>query len=159
MRNDDDAAVIASRPSAVDSGQGLPAAGSITLARRPQDPRAAVREHEIVCLLCGAAFRQLTNTHLLAHGLSSIEYKRRFGYNLGRPLMCHALRGLYAERARDVGLAARIRRRPLLLDPELRRRGGAREIAVEETLTRRDVQRLPRRRWSERDARGRFVSR
>jgi hypothetical protein len=37
------------------------------------------------------------------------------------------------------GLAARIRQRPILARPELRRRGGARTIALEELLTRREV--------------------
>jgi hypothetical protein len=132
--------------------------GSAAVAEWRGDPRAAVRDHDIVCLLCGTAFRQLTNTHLQAHGLTSIDYKRRFGYNLGRPLMCHALRRFYSERARRAGLAQRIRERPILVDRELCRRGGTRPIAVEEILTRQEVQRLPRRRWSMRDPRGRFVA-
>src|SRR5262245_11798472 len=129
------------------------------IADLQQDPRRAVKEHEIVCLMCGDAFRQLTNTHVAAHGLTSLEYKVRFGYNLGRPLMCHALRRLYAERARRVGLATHIRRRPIVHEPELRRLGGSRPITLEDVLTRRDIQRRPRRRWSVRGARGRFAPR
>ena len=91
-----------------------------------------------------ASFRQLTNTHLRSHGMTADEYKRRFGYNRGRPLMCRALSRLYAERAVKNGLAARIRQRPILVRPELRRRGGARTIALEELLTRRDVRRRGR---------------
>ncbi len=105
------------------------------------DPRQAVQEDTIHCLVCGGAFRQLTNTHLRSHGLTADEYKRRFGYNRGRPLMCRALRSLYADRAVRNGLASRIRQRPILARPELRRRGGARTIALEELLTRRDVRR------------------
>src|SRR5712691_1572160 len=106
-----------------------------------EDPRRAVTEDAIVCLLCGGAFRQLTNTHLRSHGLTADEYKRRFGYNRGRPLMCRALRSLYADRAVRNGLASRIRQRPILVRPELRRRGGTRTIALEELLTRREVRR------------------
>jgi hypothetical protein len=143
----------------VDLGAGRPAGGAAGIPSPVgQDPRAAVREHEIVCLLCGSVFRQLTNTHLQAHGLTSLAYKRRFGYNVGRPLMCHALRRFYAERARQKGLATRIERRPILENPDLRRQGGGREIALEETLARREVQQRPRRRWSARDGRGRFAS-
>jgi len=61
------------------------------------------------------------------------------GYNRGRPLMCLALQRLYTERAVKIGLASRIRQRPILVRPELRRRGGARTIALEEALTRREV--------------------
>jgi hypothetical protein len=120
------------------------------------DPRQAVREDEIVCLACGLTFRQLTNTHLQSHGMTSIEYKTAYGYNRGRPLMCHALRRAYAERAVRTRLADQIRRRPIVEDPELRRQAGARPVFFEEFLTRREIQQRPRRRWSVRDGRGRF---
>ena len=103
------------------------------------DPRQAVEDDLIRCLVCGGAFRQLTNTHLRHHGMTAGEYKRQFGYNRGRPLMCHALQRLYTERAVKIGLAARIRERPILARPELRRQGGSRTIALEEILTRREV--------------------
>ncbi len=111
------------------------------LAALRRDPRLAVEEEQIVCLICGTRFRQLTNTHLRGHALSVLEYKRRFGYNRRRPLMCRALCRLYAERAVRSGLALRIRSRPIVADPELRRRGGMRPVALEELLTRRDARR------------------
>ena len=111
------------------------------LAVLRRDPRRAVEEERIVCLICGAGFRQLTNTHLRGHALSAPEYKRQFGYNRGRPLMCRALSRLYAERAVRSGLASRIRSRPIVADPELRRLGGRRPVALEELLTRRDARR------------------
>jgi hypothetical protein len=103
------------------------------------DPRRAVREEAIVCLVCLKAFRQLNSTHLGLHGLTAEAYKREFGYNRRRPLMCGALKRLYTERAVLVGLAALIRRRPILARPELRRRGGGRLLALEEVLTRRET--------------------
>ena len=112
-----------------------------TLIGLRADPRQAVQEDSIRCLVCGGVFRQLTNTHLRSHGLTADEYKRRFGYNRGRPLMCRALRSLYADRAVRNGLASRIRQRPILVRPELRGRGGTRTIALEELLTRREVRR------------------
>jgi hypothetical protein len=113
--------------------------GASVLAALCADPRQAIQEDSICCLICGGAFRQLTNTHLRGHGLCAAEYKARFGYNRGRPLMCRILARMYAERARNAGLAARIRRRPILLEPELRRRGGTRRISLEELLTRREI--------------------
>jgi len=119
----------------------VPSGSRRSLSGLRADPRQAVQEDSIYCLVCGGVFRQLTNTHLRSHGLTADEYKRRFGYNRGRPLMCLALRSLYADRAVRNGLASRIRQRPILARPELRRRGGARTIALEELLTRRDVRR------------------
>lgn len=131
------AASAVSRAGLVASRVGSPR----TLSGLRADPRQAVQQDSILCLVCGGVFRQLTNTHLRSHGLTADEYKRRFGYNRGRPLMCRALRSLYADRAVRNGLASRIRQRPILARPELRRRGGARTIALEELLTRRDVRR------------------
>lgn len=111
------------------------------LAALKLDPRQAIEEERIICLICGRAFRQLTNTHLQGHETSAAEYKRRFGYNRRRPLMCHWLLRFYAERAVRSGLALRIRRRPIVAEPELRRRGGSRPVALEELLTRRDARR------------------
>jgi predicted transcriptional regulator len=105
------------------------------------DPRRAIADEHIVCLVCGRALRQITNTHLRIHRLSTADYKVRFGYNRGRPLMARTLVQVYAERAVRTGLAGRIRLRPIVSRPELRRRGGARPISLEERLTRRDAQR------------------
>ena len=100
------------------------------------DPRRAVTEDAIVCLLCGGAFRQLTNTHLRAHGMTADQYKRRFGYNRRRALMCAALRRVYTERALRTELAAHIGWRPIVNEPALRRLGGMRPTTLEERLTR-----------------------
>lgn len=113
------------------------AVGVSDLFRR--DPRRAIQEDAIVCLVCGKALRQLTNTHLAAHATDPAEYKERFGYNRGRPLMCLSLQRLYSERAVRSRLASYIRQRPILAEPELRRRGGHRSMALEELLTRREV--------------------
>jgi ROS/MUCR transcriptional regulator protein len=108
------------------------------------DPRRAVTEEAIVCLLCGGEFRQLTNTHLRAHGLTADQYKRRFGYNRRRALMCAALRRVYAERALRTDLAAHIGWRPIVQEPALRRLGGMRPTTLEERLTRADRRSLRR---------------
>jgi len=106
-----------------------------------RDPRQAVEEEHIVCLICAVRFRQLTNTHLRAHQLTAADYKARFGYNRRRPLMCRSLARLYAERAVRNGLADQIRTRPIVVEPALRRRGGMRPVTLEELLTRRDARR------------------
>ena len=83
--------------------------------------------------------RQSHGSHARAvDGITSREYKERFGYNPGRALMSTKLRKVYAERAVRVGLASRIRWRPVVSEPELRRLGGIRPIRLEERLTRRD---------------------
>jgi predicted transcriptional regulator len=136
-----DRAESAAMPAILDPSAATPTHQSDWIAVLCRDPRRAVEEDQIVCLICGARFRQLTNTHLRGHGVSAVGYKQRFGYNRGRPLMCRALSRLYAERAVRSGLASRIRTRPIVADPELRRRGGMRPVTLEELLTRRDARR------------------
>jgi hypothetical protein len=110
----------------------------MTLEVLKADPRRAVTEDSIVCLLCGGAFRQLTNTHLRSHGMTADQYKLRFGYNRRRALMCGALRQVYTERALRTELAAHIGWRPIVMEPALRRLGGMRPTTLEERLTRAD---------------------
>ena len=109
------------------------------LARFGHDPRRAVGDETIVCLICGKPMRQITNSHLKAHGTTTTAYKRRFGYNVRRPLMCLALRRLYSDRSVRIGLASFIRERPIVARPELRSLGGRRALAWEEVLTRFDL--------------------
>ena len=130
--------------------------GGATLQALWQDPRRAILDEGIVCLVCGRIFRHLTNTHLAHHGLTSEGYKQSFGYNGGRSLMGRAVRQRHADNAIRRGLAQMIRRRPIVADPALRARGGTRARAREEWLSRRESRRhsgtLPSR-----DASGRFV--
>ena len=121
-----------------------------------QDPRRAISEENVVCLVCGAIFRHLTNTHLVHHAMTSADYKQSFGYNGRRSLMAHAVRRMHADNAVRCGLAQMIRRRPIVDDLALRARGGSRQRAYEEGLRRREngrrASQLPAR-----DANGRFV--
>ena len=119
---------------------GVAVQGGVVVLPQWFDPRRAVHEQDIMCLVCGKCFRQLTNTHLRSHDLTTAAYKIRFGYNRRRPLMARALRQMYAARAIQSNLASRIRCRPILSNPELRRQGGHRPIALEEVLARRDAQ-------------------
>jgi hypothetical protein len=89
-----------------------------------RDPRRAITEDGIVCLVCGRTFRHLTNTHLAHHGFTSETYKKTVGYNGRRSLMAHAVRRRHAANAVRRGLAQLIRRRPIVADPALRARAG-----------------------------------
>jgi len=134
---------------------GLPAPALLAYL---QDPRRAISEDGVVCLECGRSFRHLTNTHLRTHGLTSGEYKLRFGYNTRRALMIAPVRRAHSDNASRSGLAARIRRRPILEDAELRRLGGRHPHALEESLTRRERLTRPPLTPPVRDFRGRFTS-
>src|SRR5215469_9246754 len=90
------------------------------------DPRRAITDAGVICLVCGRSFRHLTNTHLRCHNLTSDEYKELFGYNSRRALMVASLRNAHSHNAKKDGLARRIRRWPILEGNELRKMGGRR---------------------------------
>ena len=120
-----------------------------------RDPRRALTDGGVVCLICGGLFRHLTNTHLRNHGLTSEQYKSTFGYNVRRALMVASRRVVHAGNAIRTELAARIRHRAMMDDPEFRRRGGQRVHRAEEQLTRRE-RGQPQGPAVRRDERGRF---
>ena len=126
------------------------------LAELSRDPCRAISEEGIVCLECGRMFRHLTNTHLDRHGLTSDEYKLRFGYNGRRALMALSVRRAHASNAVRLGLADLIRARPIVANPSLRWRGGSRDRTLEESLRRRESGQNQQARPL-RDSRGRFV--
>ena len=130
---------------------------AIDLSEYLRDPRCAITEDGVVCLECGRRFRHLTNTHLRSHGLTSDDYKQRFGYNMRRALMISSVRRTHARNANQIGLADRIRRRPIVEDIELRRQGGRHRHALEELLTRRERPRIGPTSLV-RDRHGRFIT-
>jgi predicted transcriptional regulator len=55
------------------------------------DPSKSVREKTITCCSCGKTFKIITKKHLLSHGLTPPEYREKFGYKKGMPLVCKSL--------------------------------------------------------------------
>src|SRR5262249_31528028 len=77
----DHALGLAARPAVSDHALGLaagaatedaPSAAGDRLTALRADPRQAIEEDRILCLICGQAFRQLTNTHLRFHSTSPV---------------------------------------------------------------------------------------
>jgi predicted transcriptional regulator len=55
------------------------------------DPKKAIREKSILCLECQKAFKVLTKKHLGTHGLTPEEYRAKYGYKKGTPLIAKGL--------------------------------------------------------------------
>lgn len=55
------------------------------------DPKKAIKEKSITCVICGKSFKLLTKKHLGSHGLNADEYRDRCGYKKGTPLVCKSL--------------------------------------------------------------------
>ncbi len=55
------------------------------------DPKKAIKEKSIACVLCGKSFKILTKKHLATHGHSAESYREHCGYKKGTPLVCKSL--------------------------------------------------------------------
>jgi predicted transcriptional regulator len=54
-------------------------------------PENSIHDDKIICLECGAEFKQLTQTHLSSHGMSPTEYKKKYGFSMRTPLYAKSL--------------------------------------------------------------------
>lgn len=57
-------------------------------ALKPED---SIRNGKVICLECGAGMRQLTHKHLVAHGMSDKEYRKKYGFTMRLPLSAKTL--------------------------------------------------------------------
>ena len=55
------------------------------------DPKAAIKESSITCLICGAKMKVLTAKHLIKHGITPEQYRAQFGYKKKQALACKSL--------------------------------------------------------------------
>ena len=68
------------------------------------DPKKAIKEKTITCVLCGKAFKLLTKKHIALHGLTVEEYRERCGYKKGTPLVCKSLQRERRKKMKDMRL-------------------------------------------------------
>jgi predicted transcriptional regulator len=105
------------------------------------DSHASIQEDRVICLECGAEFRQLTSNHLKTHQLSPREYKRKWGFPLKQPLAAKVLTSLRSNSAKKRGLPQKLQQ---YLDDQRQKKGMSSNVVVEKERrapTRRIVRR------------------
>ena len=71
--------------------------------RIPANWKQSIKKYVIVCMVCGAAFKQLSVRHLKEHGLDARSYRVKFGIPRAQPLSCKettAMRKKIVQRSR-----------------------------------------------------------
>ncbi len=68
------------------------------------DPKKAIKEKSITCVICGKSFKLLTKKHLASHGLTADEYRESCGYKKGAPLVCKSLQRERRKKMQDMRL-------------------------------------------------------
>jgi biotin operon repressor len=66
--------------------------------------REAIAEDRIVCLECGAQFRNLGRHLVLTHKVSVEDYRATWGYNRLTPLVCGEVLAQFRAHAKAIGL-------------------------------------------------------
>lgn len=69
-----------------------------------EDPMKAIRERSVQCLECGKKFKVLTKRHLAQHGLTTPEYKAKWGYKRTTALIAKSLARERRQKMRDLRL-------------------------------------------------------
>jgi predicted transcriptional regulator len=70
----------------------------------PVDPKKAIRDKSIICLESGKAFKVLTKRHLAKYGLTPEEYREKWGYDKGTPLVCRELQRERRKKMKEMKL-------------------------------------------------------
>lgn len=81
-------------------------AGSAPVAEQDEiiDPKKAIKEKSITCVVCGKTFKLLTKKHLASHGYTAESYRERFGYKKSTPLVCKSLQRERRKKMQDMRL-------------------------------------------------------
>lgn len=73
--------------------------------------RKSVKERSVTCLECGKTFKVLTKRHLAIHGMSTDNYREKWGLKKGTALVSKALQRERRKKMNDMKLWER-RRKP-----------------------------------------------
>jgi predicted transcriptional regulator len=73
------------------------------------EPAKSIQRNKVVCLECGAEFKQLTANHLRSHQLTPREYKRKWGFPLKQPLTAKNLTASRSKSAKERGLPQKLK--------------------------------------------------
>jgi len=73
------------------------------------DPRESIRQDDIVCLVCGEAYKTISHTHLARHGLTPDQYRRKYGFPKKQPLAARSVSERRRSTASERGVGERLK--------------------------------------------------
>ncbi|WP_320173943.1 MucR family transcriptional regulator [Maridesulfovibrio sp.] len=68
------------------------------------EPKKSIKEKSIVCCECGKSFKIITKKHLASHGLTSDEYREKYGLKKKTPLVCKSLQRERRKKMKEMKL-------------------------------------------------------
>lgn len=74
------------------------------------DPKRSIQKNKVVCLECGQEFKMLSPKHLKSHGLTSKEYRKKYGFTARQPLCAKSLSERRSKSGKERGLPDNLRK-------------------------------------------------
>ena len=74
------------------------------------NPANSIQNDKVICLECGAEMRQLTSKHLVSHGMSQKEYRKKYGFSMRTPLAAKSLIKARSKAAKKRGLPEKLQK-------------------------------------------------
>jgi len=79
------------------------------LAATKLSPADSIKNDKVICLECGAVCRQLSSKHLVSHGMTAKEYRKKYGFTMRTPLAAKSLSKARSKAARKRGLPEKLK--------------------------------------------------
>ena len=95
-------------------------------------PANSIQENRVICLECGAEFRQLTQKHMRFHEMSLKEYRKKHGFSMRTPLAAKSLIKARSKAAKKRGLPEKLQK---FIEARRLEKAKASAPAVAETVT------------------------
>ena len=92
------------------SQEGMPESGIKTPDGIPLSPEKSLQKNKVICLECGQEFKMLSPKHLKSHGLTSREYRVKYGFSLRQPLCAKSLSDRRKKAGKARGLPENLRK-------------------------------------------------
>jgi predicted transcriptional regulator len=85
--------------------------GEAPTEKKPMlSPANSIQNDKVICLECGAEMRQLTAKHLVSHGVSQKEYRKKYGFTMRTPLAAKSLTKARSKAAKKRGLPEKLQK-------------------------------------------------
>jgi predicted transcriptional regulator len=81
-----------------------------TLSSLTMSPEKSLQKNKVICLECGQEFKMLSPKHLRSHGLTSREYRVKYGFSLRQPLCAKSLSDKRKKAGKARGLPENLRK-------------------------------------------------
>ncbi len=95
-------------------------------------PENSIQNDKVICLECGDECRQLTSKHLVSHGMSQKEYKKKYGFSMRTPLAAKSLTKARSKAAKKRGLPEKLKQ---AIEARRQAKAKASKPAVTEKVT------------------------